>query len=144
MGQLEEKLEKKYHISHSSQGFVSSCVGPVVDVCLQSPSGEGPLALGTSALSSSLAMDYSPCVYDSILLIRPACSFREGLSLNNIPSSNSSYYERLGKTSLIFGLGQMVGIAYTKKKASLRQIRNEYEGELLSTASWFLAAALIL
>jgi hypothetical protein len=115
---IAAELEKKYHISHSSQGFVSSCVELVVDIYLQSPSGEGSLALGISALSSSLAMDYSPCVYDSMLLIRPTCSFREGLSLNNIPSSNSSYYEQLGKTSLIFGLGQMVGIAYTKKKAS--------------------------
>jgi hypothetical protein len=38
----------------------------------------------------------------------------------------------------------MEPVEYTKKRASCRQIRNDYEGELLSPVSWFLAAALIL
>jgi F-type H+-transporting ATPase subunit beta len=64
--------------------------------------------------------------------------------LTNIPSRHATYYEQLGKAALIFGLGQMEPIAYTKKQTCLRQIQNEYRSELLSPVSWYLAAVLIL
>lgn len=85
------------------QGFVSSCVGPVVDVSLQHQSKETALALGATALSDPTELYNNACVYDLILLIRSAYFFREGTSLNNIPSHCIRYYERLEDTALIFG-----------------------------------------
>merc|ERR1712113_1346448 len=108
--------------NYLSQGFVSSCVGPVVDVSLRHMPKETALALGSTALADFTGLDNNACVYDSILLVRPTCSFREGISLNNIPSRKIRYYEQLGNAALIFGLGQMEPIAYTKKQTSLRQI----------------------
>merc|ERR1712203_949861 len=95
-------LEKKTDIiiislnsKSTVHGYVSSCVGPVVDVSMKTTQHSlrkiakiyDRLAIGSKT--------ENPCIYDSILLVRQNCNFREGLSLENSIKTQIGWYESL-------------------------------------------------
>merc|ERR1711920_1130146 len=87
-----------------------------------------------------------PCIYDSLLLIRPECSFREGIRIQNRLTSKRRFYEELNKEeSLAHGIMACNKLAYTKLKTSERQgIKNEILANSQSETAIGLASALIL
>merc|ERR1712203_630918 len=107
-------------------------MGPVVDISLT----EMYISKNRS-LESSLRIGVvdQPCVYDSILLLRPTCTFREGISLKNIESE-----------SLLLGLSNLNSVDYSAKKAVKLNIEKEVKQtkHSVSRVNYGLAAALIL
>merc|ERR1711920_687624 len=101
------------------QGFVSSCVGPVVDISMSTQKHEiyQLQALWVSlGLSKHLGL---PCIYDSLILIRPECSFREGIMIQNRLTSKRKYFEALNKEeSLVHGIMAQTKLDYAKVKAN--------------------------
>merc|ERR1712203_148619 len=132
--------------SKLGQGFVSSCVGPVVDISISTQKHE---IYQLQSLWVSLGISKNlglPCIYDSLLLIRPECSFREGIRIKNRLTSKRRFYEELNKEeSLVHGIMACKKLAYTKLKTSGRKgIKNEILANSQSETAIGLASALIL
>merc|ERR1712066_173811 len=87
-----------------------------------------------------------PCIYDSLLLIRPECSFREGIRIQNKLTSKRRFYEEINKEeSLVQGIMACNKLAYTKLKTGERQgIKNEILANSQGETAIGLASALIL
>merc|ERR1711972_804921 len=137
MGEMSSKL---------GQGFVSSCVGPVVDISISTQKHE---IYQLQALWVSLGISKNlglPCIYDSLLLSRPECSFREGIRIQNRLTSKRRFYEEINKEeSLVQGIMACNKLAYTKLKTSERQgIKNEILANSQGETAIGLASALIL
>jgi len=130
--------------SRIGQGFVSSCVGPVVDISMSCQKHEVYhlqslwVSLGISTILGL------PCIYDALLLIRPDCSFRTGIMLQNKLSSKRKFYEALGREeSLVLGLIAQKKLAYSKLKAGeILKIKNEILEDSQAEAAIGLAATL--
>merc|ERR1711933_581396 len=110
-----KSIEKQEMSSKMGQGFVSSCVGPVVDISMSSQNHEiyqlqaQWVSLG---ITSTLGL---PCIYDSLILIRPECSFREGIMMPNQVTSKRAFFEELNKEgSLALSLMACCNIDYYK------------------------------
>merc|ERR1712187_475630 len=104
-------------------------------------------SLESSLRSLKIGVVDQPCVYDSILLLRPACIFREGINLKNIESKRRTFYERIGESeSLILGLSNLNSVDYSAKKTTKLNIRKEVKQAKYSVSrvNYGLAAALIL
>merc|ERR1711972_454594 len=132
--------------SKLGQGFVSSCVGPVVDISISTQKHEihQLQALWVSlGISKNLGL---PCIYDSLLLIRPECSFREGMRIQNKLTAKRAFYEELNKEeSLIHGIMACNKLEYSKLKAVERQnMTNEIQANSHVETAVGLASALIL
>merc|ERR1711972_862017 len=137
MGEMSSKL---------GQGFVSSCVGPVVDISISTQKHE---IYQLQALWVSLGISKNlglPCIYDSLLLIRPECSFREGIRIQNKLTSKRRFYEEINKEeSLVQGIMACDKLMYTKLKTGERQgIKNEILANSQGETAIGLASALIL
>merc|ERR1712187_712967 len=87
-----------------------------------------------------------PCIYDSLLLIRPECSFREGIRMQNKLTFKRRFYEELNKEeSLVQGIMACNKLAYTKLKTSERHgIKNEILANSQIGTAIGLASTLIL
>merc|ERR1712190_363131 len=87
-----------------------------------------------------------PCIYDSLILIRPECSFREGIMGKNRLASNSKYFKSLNKEeSLVLGIMACSKLAYSKlKSGELACITDEILANSHGEAALGLASTLIL
>merc|ERR1712113_1064342 len=140
------KLKEEVMSPKLGQGFVSSYVGPVVDISMTTPNHE-IYQLQAQWVSLGLAKNLGlPCIYDSLILIRPECSFREGIMMENRLSSKRKFFESLNKEeSLLLGIMALTKLEYTKLHTlEVTGIKHEIlENSKVGTAIG-LAAALIL
>jgi len=132
--------------SKLGQGFVSSCVGPVVDISISTEKHE---IYQIQALWVSLGITTTlgiPCIYDSLLLIRPDCIFREGIMMQNRLTSKRRFFAELTKEeSLVQGIMAYKNMTYSKLKTSERLIiKNEILANSQGETAIGLASALIL
>merc|ERR1712176_1667048 len=121
-------------------------VGPVVDISISTQKYD---IYQLQSLWVSLGISKNlglPCIYDSLLLIRPECSFREGIRIQNKLTSKRRFYEELNKEeSLVHGIMACNKLAYSKLKASERyNIKNEILANSQAETAIGLASALIL
>merc|ERR1712176_343897 len=121
-------------------------VGPVVDISISTQKYD---IYQLQSLWVSLGISKNlglPCIYDSLLLIRPECSFREGIRIQNKLTSKRRFYEELNKEeSLVHGIMACNKLAYSKLKISERQgIKNEIQANSQAETAIGLASALIL
>merc|ERR1712060_880929 len=95
-------------------------------------------------LSQSMGL---PCIYDALVLIRPECSFREGIMMKNKLASTRKFYADLGKEeSLVLGLMSYNKLAYSKlKPGEILRLKDEIlaDSHVIETATG-MASALIL
>merc|ERR1712060_481478 len=113
--------------SKLGQGFVSSCVGPVVDISMSTQKHDiyQLQALWVSlGISNNLGL---PCIYDSILMIRTECSFREGIMIKNRLTAKRRFFKDLNKEEgLILGIMAVNNLTYSKlKTGELFKINHE-------------------
>merc|ERR1712187_524633 len=94
-------------------------------------------------LSNNLGL---PCIYDSLLLIRPECIFREGIMMQNRLTSKRKFFEELHKEeSLIQGIMAYSNLQYSKSKpSSITTMANEILVSSQKETAIGLASALIL
>merc|ERR1711933_674303 len=94
-------------------------------------------------LSSNMGL---PCIYDSIILIRPECSFREGIMGTNKLIARRRFFDVLNKEeSLVLGIMACSKLAYSKLKTSeLSRIADEILANSYGGAALGLASTLIL
>merc|ERR1712203_1338055 len=148
MGTIKNK-NKNINIKMSSRlglGFVSSCVGPVVDISM-STQNHAIYQLQSLWVSLGLSENLGlSCIYDALLLIRPECSFREGIMMRNRLAAKRKFYEALGREeSLVLGLMAQQKLSYSKLKTSeILKIKDEIRANLETETAGGLAAALIL
>jgi hypothetical protein len=128
------------------QGFVSSCVGPVVDISMKTQKHE-IYQLQSLWVSMGISKNLGlPCIYDSLILIRPECSFREGIMIQNRLASKRKFYEELNKEeSLVHGIMAKTKLEFAKVKSSMiSNIKDEILANSQGETSIGWAAALIL
>merc|ERR1712187_687226 len=105
------------------------------------------------ALWVSLGMSTNlglPCIYDSIILARPECNFREGIKVKantsnpNSRISNRKYLEELrNEESLVLGIMANLNLDYSTLTCS-KQIKDEILSNSQGEAAIGLASTLIL
>ena len=83
-----------YKIHVLSLGFICSCVGPVIDVRIKANKYSLEKCV-TTYLKVSLSSTLRLSVYDSLLVIRPSCTFRDGSLLKNCLVDLASYLRNL-------------------------------------------------
>merc|ERR1711972_821239 len=120
--------------------------GPIIDININIQKHE---IYQLQALWVSLGISKNlglPCIYDSLLLIRPECSFREGIRIQNKLTSKRRFYEEINKEeSLVQGIMACDKLMYTKLKTGERQgIKNEILANSQGETALGLAPALIL
>merc|ERR1712203_1041974 len=148
MGTIKNK-NKNINIKMSSRlglGFVSSCVGPVVDISM-STQNHAIYQLQSLWVSLGLSENLGlPCIYDALLLIRPECSFREGIMMRNRLAAKRKFYEALGREeSLVLGLMAQQKLSYSKLKTSeILKIKDEIRANSETETAGGLATALTL
>merc|ERR1712203_525433 len=128
----KKKKKKKKNINRKMSsrlglGFVSSCVGPVVDISM-STQNHAIYQLQSLWVSLGLSENLGlPCIYDALLLIRPECSFREGIMMRSRLAAKRKFYEALGREeSLVLGLMAQQKLSYSKLKTSeILKIKDE-------------------
>ena len=114
---------------------VCSCVGPIVDVKEQSD-----LFYRERYISSLLELGYKdvflPSVYDTLLLTRPLCDFRDG---RLITSSNSTQYliELAFNDSYLFAMMHLIPADYTERLDCLSRSIAQHD-VILPLAALFL------
>ena len=114
---------------------VCSCVGPIVDVKEQSD-----LFYRERYMSSLLELGYKdvflPSVYDTLLLTRPLCDFRDG---RLITSSNSTQYliELAFNDSYLFAMMHLIPADYTERLDCLSRSIAQHD-VILPLAALFL------
>nr|AGG19288.1 ATP synthase beta chain [Symbiodinium sp. Mf1.05b]AGG19289.1 ATP synthase beta chain [Symbiodinium sp. Mf1.05b] len=114
---------------------VCSCVGPIVDVKEQSD-----LFYRERYMSSLLELGYKdvflPSVYDTLLLTRPLCDFRDG---RLITSSNSTQYliELAFNDSYLFAMMHLIPADYTERLDCLSRSIGQHD-VILPLAALFL------
>merc|ERR1712203_1190146 len=144
-----KKQDKNINRKMSSRlglGFVSSCVGPVVDISM-STQNHAIYQLQSLWVSLGLSENLGlPCIYDALLLIRSECSFREGIMMRNRLAAKRKFYEALGREeSLVLGLMAQQKLSYSKLKTSeILKIKDEIRANSETETAGGLAAALIL
>merc|ERR1712190_295664 len=87
-----------------SNGFVSACVGPVIDVQLHTSSTKHMTRVHNALLADKKDYPYpsltlSPSVYDALLVIRPSILLRDSSSAPNSLSDNTHYIFSLPSNS---------------------------------------------
>merc|ERR1712207_64592 len=121
--------------------------GPVGDISLTQTHASKNKSLESSLISLKIGVVDQPCVYDSILLLRPTCTFREGISFKNIESKRRTFYERIVESeNLLLGLSNLNSVDYSAKRTTKLNIQKEVEQakHSVSRVNYGLAAALIL
>merc|ERR1712084_132514 len=94
--------------------------GPVVDIRLSTQKHE-IYQLQSLWVSMGISKNLGlPCIYDSLILIRPECSFREGIMIQNKLVSKRKFYEELNKEeSLLHGIMAGTNQKYAEFKESV-------------------------
>merc|ERR1712060_916084 len=122
----------------------SYCVGPVVDISMSSQNHE---IYQLQALWVSLGLTKNlglPCIYDSLLLIRPNCSFREGIMMKNKLGAKRKFFEEISKEeSPIMGIMAQNKGLYSELNSN-QILKNEILSNSLTGTALGLASALIL
>jgi len=128
--------------SKLGQGFVSSCVGPVVDISISTQKHE-IYKLQSIWVSLGLSQNRGLlCIYDYLLLTRSEYSFREGIRIQNRLTSKRRFYKKLNKEeNFIHGIIIYNKLIYTKLKTS-KQIK--INNEILASLQIETATKLIL
>merc|ERR1712060_33501 len=145
MGCPSNMNNTKYTMSSKlGQGFVSSCVGPVVDISMSSQNHE---IYQLQALWVSLGLTKNlglPCIYDSLLLIRPNCSFREGIMMKNKLGAKRKFFEEISKEeSPIMGIMAQNKGLYSELNSN-QILKNEILSNSITETIIGMASALIL
>merc|ERR1712060_627955 len=145
MGCPSNMNNTKYTMSSKlGQGFVSSCVGPVVDISMSSQNHE---IYQLQALWVSLGLKKKmglPCIYDSLLLIRPNCSFREGIMMKNKLGAKRKFFEEISKEeSPIMGIMAQNKGLYSELNSN-QILKNEILSNSITETAIGMASALIL
>merc|ERR1712060_315341 len=141
MGMGLEKSKMSPKLGH---GFVSSCVGPVVDISMSSQNHE---IYQLQALWVSLGISKNlglPCIYDALFLIRPNCSFREGIMMKNNLRTKRKFFEEMNKEeSPIMGVMAQNKRLYSELNSN-QILKNEILSNSLTGTALGMASALIL
>merc|ERR1712176_1224453 len=123
-------------------------VGPVVDISISTQKHD---IYQLQSLWVSLGVTKNqglPCIYDSLLLIRPECSFREGIMIQNKLTSKRKFFEELNKEeSLVHGIMAQTKLEYSTLKESavtLTNIKDEILANSQGETAIGWAAPLIL
>ena len=125
----------KHQCTLYNHACVCSCVGPIVDVKEQSD-----LFYRERYMSSLLELGYKdvflPSVYDTLLLTRPLCDFRDG---RLITSSNSTQYliELAFNDSYLFAMMHLIPAYYTERLDCLSRSIAQHD-VILPLAALFL------
>ena len=99
----------------SNHGYLSSCVGPIVDVQMKAKIFTREKFMMTQLRPiMSVARDiFLPSVYDSLIIIRPSTNFRDGTVIKNCMSDFSQYFVELPfNDSYFFALSHLIPIDY--------------------------------
>merc|ERR1712066_286546 len=102
------------------------------------------------ALCSQLGMGNNlglPCIYDALLLIRPECIFREGLTIKNVLKTKRKFFEEISREeSIIIGIRTIANLTYQNKLKTtvLKIAKNENIESSHTEVELGLASALIL
>merc|ERR1712060_590515 len=141
MGMGLEKSKMSPKLGH---GFVSSCVGPVVDISMSSQNHE---IYQLQALWVSLGISKNlglPCIYDALFLIRPNCSFREGIMMKNNLRTKRKFFEEMNKEeSPIMGIMAQNKGLYSELNSN-QILKNEILSNSITETAIGMASALIL
>jgi len=99
-------------------------VGPVLDVQLQNQALSSHSTIldqlqGALANKEQNRYLFVPCVYDSILIIRPCINFRDGTSAANTLFPHSTYLSQIPfNESLVFSLANVIPASYDSSLSS--------------------------
>merc|ERR1712203_1345421 len=88
-----------------------------------------------------------PCIYDALLLIRPECIFREGLTIKNVLKTKRKFFEDISREdSIIIGIRTIANLRYQDmvNGTVLKMIKNENLESSHTEVDLGLASALIL
>ena len=99
----------------SNHGYLSSCVGPVVDVQMKAKIfSREKFMLSQVRPIMSVARDiFLPSVYDSLIIIRPSSNFRDGTVIKNCMTNFSQYFVELPfNDSYFFALIHLLPVDY--------------------------------
>jgi len=121
-------------------------VGPVVDISISTQQHE-IYPIQSQWVSLGISHTYGlPCIYDSLLLIRPECIFREGIMMQNRLTSKRTFFEELHKEeSLVSGIMSYANLQYSKlKQSNIASLTDEILANSQGEAAIGLASALIL
>ena len=128
-------MHNEHRCTLYNHACVCSCVGPIVDVKEQSD-----LFYRERYMSSLLELGYKdvflPSVYDTLLLTRPLCDFRDG---RLITSSNSTQYliELAFNDSYLFAMMHLIPADYTERLDCLSRSIAQHD-VILPLAALFL------
>merc|ERR1712113_362173 len=117
MGSKNKDIEIVNSLNSKSKvhGYVSSCVGPVVDVSMKNKQNHLRKIAKIYDTLSIVSKRENPCIYDSLLLVRQTCNFREGLSLENSIKTKMGWYEALQREErLLLGFCSLIHIDYSQ------------------------------
>jgi F-type H+-transporting ATPase subunit beta len=109
----------------SNHGYLSSCVGPVVDVQMKASIFTREKFMMTQVRPVlSVARDiFLPSVYDSLIIIRPSTNFRDGTVVKNCMSNFSQYFVEMPfNDSYFFALIHLIPCDYKS------QLQGVYKG----------------
>jgi F-type H+-transporting ATPase subunit beta len=104
-----------FAVVFSNHGYLSSCVGPVVDVQMKAKifSREKFMMTQLRPIMSVARDIFLPSVYDSLIIIRPSTNFRDGTVIKNCMSNFSQYFVELPfNDSYFFALSHLIPIDY--------------------------------
>ena len=114
----------------SNHGYLSSCVGPVVDVQMKAKIfSREKFMLSQVRPIMSVARDiFLPSVYDSLIIIRPSSNFRDGTVIKNCMTNFSQYFVELPfNDSYFFALIHLLPVDY---KSQLQGMYNSLVEEV--------------
>lgn len=123
----------------ANHGCVCACVGPVLDVQLQSSFSQQHSILIDSLQSTAVALEvkryiFVPSVYDSILVIRPSINIRDGSSASNTLVDHGTYIAQLPfNAAAVLALTHLLPTDYDSELSS-SYLRISYD-ELYSMAT---------
>jgi len=107
--------DKIFAVVFSNHGYLSSCVGPVVDVQMKAKIFSREKFMMTQIRPVlSVARDiFLPSVYDALIIIRPSANFRDGTVVKNSMSSFSQYFVEMPfNDSYFFALIHLIPADY--------------------------------
>jgi len=106
---------KVFAVVFSNHGYLSSCVGPVVDVQMKAKIFSREKFMMTQIRPVlSVARDiFLPSVYDALIIIRPSANFRDGTVVKNSMSTFSQYFVEMPfNDSYFFALIHLIPADY--------------------------------
>ena len=114
----------------SNHGYLSSCVGPVIDVQMKAKIFTREKFMMTQLRPVlSVARDiFLPSVYDALIVIRPSASFRDGTVVKNCLADLTQYFVEMPfNDSYFFALIHLIPADY---KSTLKSFYSTLEDEV--------------